>query len=169
MKVAVSSSGKDLDSQIDPRFGRCAYFLIVDAQDMSLEVFTNENTALSGGAGISSAQFLVSKNGALRPSTEANVADHYGMGGTGPIGGIRPQTEGGRMGMGRGMGRGRRMGGGRGMGRGVGMPGWDVPNQLDLGGLSKEQELKVIREQSIALTKQLEEIEARIKKLEHTD
>ena len=216
MKVAVSSSGRDLDSQIDPRFGRCAYFLIVDTLDMSLEVFENENMALSGGAGISSAQFLVSKgvravltgncgpnavralsaagvelfvgqagtvrqaierykNGDLRPATEANVADHYGMGLTGSVGDARAQAEGGRMGMsrgmgmGRGMGRGRRMGGGRGMGRGMGMSGWDVPDQMDLGGLSKEQELKVIKEQAIALTKQLEEIEARIKKLEDTN
>lgn len=36
MKIAVSSSGKDLDSHIDPRFGRCAYFIIVDIDDMSL-------------------------------------------------------------------------------------------------------------------------------------
>ena len=216
MKVAVSSSGRDLDSQIDPRFGRCAYFLIVDTLDMSSGVFENESMALAGGAGISTAQFLVSKgvravltgncgpnavralsaagvelfvgqagtvrqaierykNGDLRPATEANVADHYGMGVTGSMGDARAQAEGGRMGMnrgmgmGRGMGRGRRMGGGRGMGRGMGMSGWDVPDQMDLGGLSKEQELKVIKEQAMALTKQLEEIEARIKKLEDTN
>jgi predicted Fe-Mo cluster-binding NifX family protein len=216
MKVAVSSSGRDLDSQIDPRFGRSAYFLIVDTLDMSLEVFENENMALAGGVGISTAQFLVSKgvravltgncgpnavralsaagvelfvgqagtvmqaierykNGDLRPATEANVADHYGMGVTGSMGDARAQAEGGRMGMsrgmgmGRGMGRGRLMGGRRGMGRGMGMSGWDVPDQMNLGGLSKEQELKVIREQAIALTKQLEEIEARIKKLEDTN
>jgi predicted Fe-Mo cluster-binding NifX family protein len=60
MKVAVSSSGKDLDSQIDPRFGRCAYFLIVETDDISFEVFENENVALGGGAGIQSAQFVAS-------------------------------------------------------------------------------------------------------------
>ncbi len=61
MKVAISSSGKNLDSQIDPRFGRCAYFLIVETGDMSYEAFENENLALGGGAGISSAQFVSSK------------------------------------------------------------------------------------------------------------
>ena len=61
MKVAVSSMGKDLDAQIDPRFGRCAYFIIVETDDMSFEVFDNENNALGGGAGIQSAQFVASK------------------------------------------------------------------------------------------------------------
>ena len=61
MKIAVSSSGKDLDSQIDPRFGRCGYFLIVETDDMSFDAFENESGALSGGAGIQSAQFVSSK------------------------------------------------------------------------------------------------------------
>jgi predicted Fe-Mo cluster-binding NifX family protein len=62
MKIAVSSSGKDLDSQVDPRFGRCAYFVIVETDDMSFEAFDNENVAAGGGAGIQSAQFVASKD-----------------------------------------------------------------------------------------------------------
>ena len=61
MKIAISSSGKDLNSQIDPRFGRCAYFLIVDTDNMSFEVFDNESGLLGGGAGIQSAQFVATK------------------------------------------------------------------------------------------------------------
>ena len=61
MKIAVSSSGKDLDSLIDPRFGRCAYFLIVETDDMGFEVFDNQSIASGGGAGIQSAQFISSK------------------------------------------------------------------------------------------------------------
>ena len=61
MKIAVSSSGKDLDSMIDPRFGRCAYFLLVETDDMSFEVFDNQSIASGGGAGIQSAQFISSK------------------------------------------------------------------------------------------------------------
>ena len=61
MKVAVSSSGKDLDASIDQRFGRCAYFLIIESDDMSFEVFDNESAALGGGAGIQAAQFVISK------------------------------------------------------------------------------------------------------------
>ncbi len=61
MKIAVSSNGNHLDSQIDPRFGRCAYFLIVNQDDMSFEAFNNESNALGGGAGIQAAQFVTSK------------------------------------------------------------------------------------------------------------
>ncbi len=52
MKIAISSMGTDLDTQIDPRFGRCAHFIIVETDDMSFEAFDNENIALGGGAGI---------------------------------------------------------------------------------------------------------------------
>ena len=62
MKIAISSSGKNLDSLIDPRFGRCAYFLIVETDDMSFEVFNNQSISLGGGAGIQSAQFISSKS-----------------------------------------------------------------------------------------------------------
>ncbi len=61
MKVAISSSGKDLDSQIDPNFGRCPYYLIVETDDMSFEALENESVALERGAGVQSVQFLVSK------------------------------------------------------------------------------------------------------------
>jgi len=61
MKVAVSTNGRDIDSPIDPRFGRCAYFLMVETDDMNFEVFDNQSIALSGGAGIQSAQFISSK------------------------------------------------------------------------------------------------------------
>ncbi|MDY6973606.1 MAG: NifB/NifX family molybdenum-iron cluster-binding protein [Thermodesulfobacteriota bacterium] len=61
MKVAVSAGGRDLDAPIDPRFGRSAYFIIVETDDMSFDVYDNENTALGGGAGIQSAQFVTSR------------------------------------------------------------------------------------------------------------
>ena len=64
MKIAVSATGKDLNTQIDPRFGRCAYFIIVDTNDMSFTSYDNENSNLSGGAGIQAASFVVSKGAA---------------------------------------------------------------------------------------------------------
>jgi predicted Fe-Mo cluster-binding NifX family protein len=62
MKIAISSSGNTLDSPLDPRFGRCAYFLIVDPADMRFEAFDNRSAAQSSGAGIQAAQFLADKN-----------------------------------------------------------------------------------------------------------
>jgi predicted Fe-Mo cluster-binding NifX family protein len=61
MKVAVSSTGKDLDSPIDPRFGRCAYFVLVDTEGMGFEALENEAMGLSGGAGIQAAQLVASR------------------------------------------------------------------------------------------------------------
>ena len=41
MKIAVSAIDSDLTSQIDPRFGRCSYFVIVDSETMKFEVVEN--------------------------------------------------------------------------------------------------------------------------------
>lgn len=58
MKVAVSSMGKTLESDIDPRFGRCKYFLVIDTESKEFEVFPNESSEVMGGAGIKAAQFV---------------------------------------------------------------------------------------------------------------
>ena len=180
MKIAVSSSGKNLDSQIDPRFGRCAYFLIVDTDDMNFEAFDNESIALGGGAGIQAAQFVASKGakailtgnvgpnavktlgaagvevfvgqngtvgetlerykrGDLQSTSAPNVADHHGMGGGG--------------GGGRGMGG----GGGRGMGRGMGGTPQGTVSQA--APMSREEELKHLKDQVNQLQEQIKAIE----------
>ena len=56
MKLAFSSAGTGIDDQIDPRFGRCRYFVIVDSETMDFESFENMAAGASGGAGISAAQ-----------------------------------------------------------------------------------------------------------------
>ena len=61
MKVAVSSSGDNLDSQIDSRFGRSAYFLIVETETMNYEAIKNETTDLTSGAGIQTASLVASQ------------------------------------------------------------------------------------------------------------
>jgi predicted Fe-Mo cluster-binding NifX family protein len=53
MRIAISSTGQNLDSNIDPRFGRAAYFIILDAEAMDFEVVENtQNFNLPQGAGI---------------------------------------------------------------------------------------------------------------------
>ena len=58
MKIGVSSTGENLDANVDQRFGRCKYFLIVDTESMEFEVLSNENAMASGGAGIQAAQTI---------------------------------------------------------------------------------------------------------------
>ena len=53
MKIAISSAGKELNSNLDPRFGRAAYFIILDAETMDFEAVENtQNFNLPQGAGI---------------------------------------------------------------------------------------------------------------------
>ena len=60
-KIAVASSGKTLESQVDPRFGRCPYFLIVDSETEEFEVMENTAGQAFRGAGISAAQMVANK------------------------------------------------------------------------------------------------------------
>ena len=61
MKIAVSATSPTLDADIDPRFGRCAYFIFIETDDMSFEAVENTNAMLSNGAGIQSAQLVAEK------------------------------------------------------------------------------------------------------------
>jgi predicted Fe-Mo cluster-binding NifX family protein len=63
MKVAISGSGPDLNSQVDPRFGRAPYLLIVNSDTMKSNVFENPNIAVARRAGMQTAQ-LVADTGA---------------------------------------------------------------------------------------------------------
>jgi predicted Fe-Mo cluster-binding NifX family protein len=60
MKIAVTSSGEDLNAEVDPRFGRCAHFLIIDPESMAYRAVTNsQNLDLPQGAGIQAAKTVV--------------------------------------------------------------------------------------------------------------
>jgi len=61
MKIAVTASSPDLDDPLDPRFGRCSYFLIVDTDTMAFEAVANPFIEASGGAGIQAGQLVASK------------------------------------------------------------------------------------------------------------
>jgi len=62
MKIAITSTGPDLESNVDPRFGRCSYFLIIDSDSMDFEAIQNTNQSAGGGAGIQSAQLISQKD-----------------------------------------------------------------------------------------------------------
>ena len=61
MLIAVSATGTTLKDQIDQRFGRCKYFIIIDTITMISEAIPNQGAFASGGAGIKAAQILAEK------------------------------------------------------------------------------------------------------------
>ncbi len=61
MKIAVTAAGPTLETHVDPRFGRCPYFLIVNTEDLSVEVIENPSVRSGSGAGVQSAQIIADK------------------------------------------------------------------------------------------------------------
>ena len=61
MKIAITANGSALDAEIDPRFGRCQYFIIVDPETMQFEALENSSAMAGGGAGVSTAQMIAGK------------------------------------------------------------------------------------------------------------
>lgn len=62
MKICITAQGDTLDAQVDPRFGRCAYFIIAETDTDEFEAIDNGNIHARGGAGVQSGQ-LVSEKG----------------------------------------------------------------------------------------------------------
>jgi len=194
LKVAVSATGTDLEAQVDPRFGRCQYLVIVDTDTMEFEVTMNSSASAMSGAGIQTAQTVADKGvqavitGNVGPNayqvlSSAGVRIFIGAFGTvreaiesfkngqlreattpGPAG----KGMGPGMGMGGGMGRGRRMGMGRGMWGAQMMP---FP-QVTMSGssmppppISREQEISLLEGQMRELQRQLEQISRKLEEL----
>ena len=150
MRIAIAASGPSLDDSVEARFGRCAYFLIVDTDTMAFEAIENPNIAVGGGAGIQSAQLMAEKGvqTILAGNCGPNAFRTFGAAGIQVIVGISgvvreavEQFKAGAFaaasdanvashfgtgagasaaGMGMGGGMGQGMGGGGGMGRGMG-------------------------------------------------
>jgi len=73
MKIVVSSQGATLDSPVDPRFGRAAYFLLVDSDTGAFSAHDNaQNLNAPQGAGIQAAQTVA------RLGAEAVITGHVG-------------------------------------------------------------------------------------------
>jgi predicted Fe-Mo cluster-binding NifX family protein len=58
MKLVVTSTGANLDSPIDPRFGRAQHLLLVETDGMTFEAIDNPSVQASGGAGVQTAQIV---------------------------------------------------------------------------------------------------------------
>ena len=132
MKVAVSSTGNGLDLPVDPRFGRCNVFVIVDTETMQAETLPNSGIGAAHGAGIGASQAVVGAGveavltGQVGPNahmalSQAGVKVYTGASGTvrqiveaykrGELREVSSPTVGGHFGQGgRGMGKGGRRG-----------------------------------------------------------
>src|SRR4030043_1657769 len=142
MKICITSAGPGLDSEMDPRFGRCQYFLFIDSDTNAFEAVENPNLSASGGAGIQSAQLVSNKGveglltGQVGPNaftTLQAAGIKILIGAAGKVREVLEKYQKGQisssaqgptvqahfgMGMGGGMGRGK----GRGMGQGLQPP-----------------------------------------------
>lgn len=130
MRICVTASGEGLDSEIDPRFGRCNYFVIYDSETKSVESISNISIAASGDAGIKAAEAVTNAEvnvlltGSVGPNafsifTEVGIDVQVGAKGTvreaidqyekGELEPIRSPNSAPHSGMkkGRGMGRGK--------------------------------------------------------------
>jgi len=58
MKIAITSTGTELDSTVEPRFGRCPYFALVDTETGGFEAKANPFRDAAGGAGVQAAQWV---------------------------------------------------------------------------------------------------------------
>ena len=60
MKIAITATGDNLDCEVDPRFGRAQYFIVVPEDSDDFEALSNtQNLNAAQGAGIQSAQNVV--------------------------------------------------------------------------------------------------------------
>ncbi|MEJ2047342.1 MAG: NifB/NifX family molybdenum-iron cluster-binding protein [Dehalococcoidia bacterium] len=144
MKIAISAAGPTLESEVDPRFGRCQYFIIANPETMEFETIENFNVMAAGGAGISTAQMIAGKGveTVLTGNCGPNAYQVLSAAGikviTGVSGKVKDVIEGYRdgkfkvsdqanvpdhFGTSTSLGVGRGMGMGRGMGRGMGIQG----------------------------------------------
>ena len=58
MKIAITAGEPQFEAKLEPRFGRCAYFLIVDTETQDWKPIQNPAAEAMGGAGPQAAQFL---------------------------------------------------------------------------------------------------------------
>jgi len=61
MKIAITSTGPKLEDKVDPRFGRCHYFILFDTDTNKFEAIENTGAQGMGGVGIQSGQIMADR------------------------------------------------------------------------------------------------------------
>jgi len=60
-KICITSEGKSMDSEVNPKFGHSPYFIIIDPSTLKTEVIKNPHQELSQGAAIQTIQLIAKK------------------------------------------------------------------------------------------------------------
>ena len=193
MKIAVSSTGTNLDSSVDLRFGRTQYFIIVDSDTSEYETIQNPYMSASGGAGIQAAQMIGNRgvqaviSGILGPNafqtlrtigvpmyqvTGGSVREAITAFQSNQLNQIQqPGPAHAGMGMGRGFGMGIGRAGRRGGGKNIDSsqpfhPPIEQNNQTVSQMESKKNEIDQLKQQANQLNQELLDIMNRIRQLE---
>ena len=74
MKIAISSQGKEENSLMDSRFGRCEYFCIYDIENDGFKVIENTAINSNAGAGIEAANLVLKEN--IDAIVTGNIGPH---------------------------------------------------------------------------------------------
>ena len=61
MKIVITSIGAKLVDKVDPRFGRCRYFILFDTDTNKFEAIENTGAQGMGGVGIQSGQMMADR------------------------------------------------------------------------------------------------------------
>jgi predicted Fe-Mo cluster-binding NifX family protein len=61
MKICITADGESLESNVDPRFGRCKCFIFYDTKTDKFEAVSNTNSTGMGGVGIQSASMMAER------------------------------------------------------------------------------------------------------------
>lgn len=90
MRVAVSAVEPSVESKVDPRFGRCAWFVLVEPETMAFEVLENSSGAAAQGAGIATAQMIAGRGveAVLTGNCGPNAYDVLAAAGIGVVTGV---------------------------------------------------------------------------------
>lgn len=72
MKLLITAREEGLDAPIDPRFGRGAYYCVVDSASLTCETYPNPALNAPGGAGVQAAQY------AEELMVNAVISGHFG-------------------------------------------------------------------------------------------
>jgi predicted Fe-Mo cluster-binding NifX family protein len=72
MKIVLTTTQPDLDAELDRRFGRCAFLLVVDPYSLEWQAKSNAGALAAGGAGVQTAQFVSAQK------AQAVISGDYG-------------------------------------------------------------------------------------------